>query len=207
MRTDDSGRKLLFSIPPRRVASPTATLTAVPGFSMLELLITIVVVGVIAAFARPNALNYLRAYRLHSDASAIASQMNVARFRASSQNTPYRINFILTAGRYARERLSTSYGSPSVDFGPIPLSTNITFLSAAPVTTKPGTIPSTFNGVSSSIYFNTRGLPVDNTGAPQNTNVIYLQNENNVYDAITVTLGGRVTVWNYDAGSGAWKAR
>ena len=44
-----------------------------------------------------------------SDASAIAAQLNVTRFRATSQYRPYRLSINTSAGTSTRERLSTSY--------------------------------------------------------------------------------------------------
>ena len=73
-------------------ASRTAGAREHRGFTMLELLLVVLILGIIAAFAIPQALNAVKAYRLHSDASAVASQFNVARFRTTSQNAPYRVN-------------------------------------------------------------------------------------------------------------------
>lgn len=177
------------------------------GFSMLELLVVVAIIAVIAAFALPNAINFLKAYRLHADASAVASQLNVTRFRATSQFRPYRLTFDLANNSFAMEVLAPNYTAPTVEFGPIQSSTGITYLSSCPVSARPGTIPSSFSGISSSMVFNTRGLPVDGSGAPTNNSVIYLTNDNNQYDAVTVTLGGRITIWGYSPTTSAWVAR
>lgn len=173
---------------------------------MLELLIVIAIMGVIAAFALPNAINFVKSYRLHADASAIASQLNLARFRATSQYTPYRLRIDVANRLFCRERLSSSYSSPYTEEA-YPLQVGNTFLSADPATARPGTLDSSFSGASTSIYFNTRGLPVDSTGTPTNSNVFYLQNNGNLNDAVTVSLGGRITIWNYSVGLGAWAPR
>ena len=176
------------------------------GFSMLELLIAVAIMGVIAAFALPSAINFVKSYRLHADASAIASQLNLTRFRATSQYTPYRLRIDAANRLFFRERLNSSYGSPTAEDA-YPLQVGNAFLSADPVTARPGTLDSAFSGVPTSIYFNTRGLPVDTTGTPTNSNVVYLQNNSNLNDAVTVSLGGRITILNYSVGSGAWVAR
>jgi len=77
------------------------------GFSMLELLVVILVLGIVVAMAIPQAINAVKGYRLHSDAGAVAAQMNVTRFRATSQNAPYRLNIDVstTPHSYTMERL------------------------------------------------------------------------------------------------------
>lgn len=176
------------------------------GFSMLELLIVIAIIGVIAAFALPSATTFVKGYRLHTDASAIASQLNVTRFRATSQFTPYRLSVTTSAGTFSMDRMNTTYASPSSEVS-LGLSQGISFLTTCPVTPKPGNIPSSVTAGSAAIYFNTRGLPVDTTGMPTNSNVIYLKNDDNLYDAVTVSLGGRITVWNYNVATTTWIAR
>jgi hypothetical protein len=59
------------------------------------------------------------------------------------------------------------------------------------------------------LYFNTRGLAVDSTGNPLSNGgaVLYLSNQNNLLDAITVSMGGRVAVWNWGPESGQWFMR
>jgi prepilin-type N-terminal cleavage/methylation domain-containing protein len=177
------------------------------GFSMLELLIVIAIIGIIAAFALPSAINFVKAYKLHADASAIASQLNVTRFRATSQYTPYRLHVTPASGIYRMDRLSTDYTSSSFTEMSFGLSQGNSFLTSCPVSAKPGTLDSSFSGASTDIYFNTRGLPVDSSKTPTNNNVIYLKNQNNLYDAITVSLGGRITVWGYSTGTSSWVAR
>jgi prepilin-type N-terminal cleavage/methylation domain-containing protein len=180
------------------------------GFSMLELLIVVIIIGIIAAFALPSAINFVKGYKLHADASAIASQLNVTRFRATSQYAPYRMHISTSSSLFRMDRLSTDYTSSSYTEISLGLSQGNTFLTSCPVTTKPGTIPSSFTGASTDIYFNTRGLPVvpvSGSGTPTNLNVVYLKNDNNLYDAITVSLGGRITVWGYSPTTSTWVAR
>lgn len=176
------------------------------GFSMLELLVVVAIIGIIAAFALPGAITFVKGYRLHANASAIAAQLNVTRFRATSQYKPYRLRVDVSAGTTTRERLTTGYASPETEES-LPLDRGVRFLSTCPVSAKPGTIGSSVTAASSAIYFNTRGLPVDSTGVTYNNNVIYLANDNDLYDAVTVSLGGKVTIWNYSQGTSAWVSR
>ena len=176
------------------------------GFSMLELLIVIAIIGIIAVFALPSAWTFVKGYRLHTDASAIASQLNVTRFRATSQFTPYRLSVAASTGTYSMDRMNTTYASPASEVS-LGLSQGISFLTTCPASVKPGNIPSSVTAGSTAVYFNTRGLPVDTTGTPTNINVFYLKNVDNLYDAITVSLGGRITVWNYNVATTTWIAR
>jgi len=204
------------------------------GFSMLEMLAALLIMGVIAALALPSAITAVKNYKLHSDATAVASYLNVIRMRAAAQYAPYRVNIAAAAGTFTIERLCgndtsdsactgsgatayTSFSTPKYEWGMQYLQTGNSFLSCRPSgvaaasssSPSPGSITADPTGCPSSIqfYFNTRGLPVDNTGAPLSNGggVIYIQNKNNLLDAITTSLGGRVAVWNYSGGTWAMR--
>ncbi len=138
------------------------------GFSMLELLVVISIIGIIAVMALPSAYTFVKGYRLHADASAIASQLNVTRFRATSQFTPYRLNVTASTGTYSMDRMSTTYASPASEVS-LGLSQGISFLTTCPVSAKPGNIPSSVTAGSTAVYFNTRGLPVASSPPPPGT--------------------------------------
>ena len=134
------------------------------GFSMLEILVVIAIVGIIAAFALPSAITFVKGYRLHANVSAIAAQLNVTRFRATSQYTPYRLSVSTSAGTTTRQRLSTAYASPQSEEAQF-LDQGVRFLTTCPVSAKPGTIGSSVTAASTAIYFNTRGRPLTAAGS------------------------------------------
>jgi Tfp pilus assembly protein FimT len=197
---------------------------------MLEALIVVTVAGIIAAMAIPQAYHAIKAYRLHADASALADQLNIARMRAASQFAPYREVVNATSGTYWREKLcgdtSTSVDSACTSAynsmttagieggtqyareGDNYSSCRPAFLSAS---SYPGTIQSDPSPCPEpvEIYFNTRGAPVDNNGDPLGNGgaVIYVSNQYNLVDAVTVSIGGAVTVWNWDTASSSWVKR
>ena len=198
------------------------------GFSMMELLMAVLIMGIIAAFALPSAINSVRNYRLHSDATAIASYMNVARMRAASQFAPYRLTVNIAARTYVYEKLCgitpstvdsactspyASFTTPELEMGTQYVLVENELASCRPsgITAYPGTITADPNPCPDPLqfYFNTRGLPVDNTGSPMAAggSALYLWNRNQLYDAVTVSLGGRVTVWNWNKSTTAWAMR
>jgi len=197
-----------------------------PGFTMLELLAVILILGIIIAFAIPQALIALKAYRLHSDAAAVAAQLNVTRFRATSQYAPYRLNLNTgtTPHTFDMERLcgetSSSVDSsctspyrprstPQIEGGTLYLSRGNSFTVTNPggTTTYPGSI--TGGSGSTVFYFNTRGMPVDNSGNPVPSGglAIYLQNTDGLTDAVAVSVGGRIGTYNWVPATSAWVAR
>ena len=195
------------------------------GFSMLELLVVILILGIIVAIAIPQAINAVKAYRLHSDAGAVAAQMNVTRFRATSQNVPYRLNIDVstTPHSYTMERLcgntpssvdsscTTPYAPftvPQLEGGRQYLSTGDYFIRVNPGgTVNPGTLTSG-NGTTV-FYFNTRGMPVTSAGAPMANggSVIYVTNRANLNDGVVLTVGGRISVYQWNPSSSAWMTR
>ncbi|MGE5327350.1 MAG: Tfp pilus assembly protein FimT/FimU, partial [Deltaproteobacteria bacterium] len=192
------------------------------GFSMLEILVVLLIMGIVAAFALPTAISHLRDYRLHSDAQAIASYLNVVRMKAASQYAPYRLVVDINGGTYTMEELcgakTTTDNSACNGSGTapayIPLSTpklvggtqyaetGDTLLSCKPasVTSFPSGITGDVSPCPNTVYFyfNTRGSPVDGSGnpmpSPPGGDVLYMQSKNGLTDAITVSLGGRVSV-------------
>lgn len=203
---------------------------------MLETMTVLLVMGIVIAVALPYALNALRGYRLHAEASDLAAMLNLARMKAASQYAPYRLDASPGAGTYVLERLCGN--TPSSGAGSDPNCTSAYNPFTAPnydssgtqyvapgnklvsclplgLSTYPGAITASPAGCPSAspdplqLYFNTRGSPVDNTGSPLANGgaALYVQNQNNAVDAVTVSVGGRVAVWNWDVKSSAWYLR
>lgn len=201
-----------------------------PAFTMVEMLLVVTIIGIIATMAIPQAYEAIKAYRLHADASALADQLNLARMRAASQFAPYREVINTTSGTYWREQLCgdtsttadsactsayNSLTSPAVEGGTQYAQEDDSFSGCRPASINasgfPGTIQADPNPCPNpvDIYFNTRGAPVDNVGNPLGNGgaVIYVINQYNLVDAVTVSTGGAVTVWNWDPASSTWAKR
>ena len=195
------------------------------GFSMMELLVVVLIIGLITAMAIPQALTAVKAYRLHSDAGAFAGQLNVARFRATSQNTPYRVTIstAVVPHTFQLERLCASTPSSTdsnctsayqprtsgVEGGILPISRGNTFTTTNPggTTAYPGAIT---GGTAATVFhFNTRGMPVDSNGNPLSNGgaVVYVTNGSNLTDAVAVTVGGRVSTYQWKPSDSTWMSR
>src|SRR5690242_19960050 len=200
------------------------------AFTMLEMLIVVAVAGVVAAMAIPQAYYTVKAYRLHADASALANHLNIGRMSAASQFAPYREVVNASSGTYWREKLcgdtSTSTDSACASAYNALTSAGIeggtqyaiegdSFSSCRPSFLSASSYPGTIEADASpcpdpiDIYFNTRGAPVDSNGDPLSNGgaVIYVHNQQNLVDAVSVSIGGAVTVWNWDTASSSWMKR
>ncbi len=70
------------------------------GYTLLQLLITLAVVGVLATFAIPTTGNALRNYRLNAAVSAASGAIMAARYQAIMHAYPYNITFDSTRATY-----------------------------------------------------------------------------------------------------------
>lgn len=196
------------------------------AFTTTELMVVIAVLAVITATAVPSVVNSLRGYRLHSDVATVASLCNVARLRAAAEFAPYRVNVSVSTGTYSMEKLCgnnttdpacnspyAAFTTPQIESGTQYVLQGNAFASCRPseITVYPGTItadPSSCPDLMH-LYFNTRGSPTDNAGNPLTNGgaVIYMQNQNSLVDALTLSVGGRASVWNWDISRSQWYLR
>ncbi len=65
------------------------------GFTLIEVLVVLGIIGVSAAIAVPNVISYLRQYRIRSAAQELATNINAARTRAILKSGNYGVDFVV----------------------------------------------------------------------------------------------------------------
>ena len=193
------------------------TRTAAPGFTLLELMVVLGIIGVVLGFAIPNVMNGIQNMQLRSAASDFSGLIQRARMQAVQDNATYTINFGLGGanGAYVdlngdgsyQSNLSTpvhnSYSEPMIQFGG---SVNQV---AAPGGTggKPTNLdasggPLGWTATSGNISFNSRGFPCSISSTPCATNVNYVfyfsdtrYNGSAQWAAVSITAAGHPKTW------------
>ena len=151
---------------------------------------------VVSAMAIPSLTSAMRSLQLAADARSIASALTYSKLSAISQMTRYRVTFDLEGNGWNLEKFNRTTDDFEIEQENIISSgdaeSGIAFRSSS--THALTGLPSTS---SSTITFNSRGIPVDEGGVPTANNVVYISKDDSEY-AISVSLAGKVQVWNYD---------
>jgi len=168
------------------------------GFSLLELMIVVAVMMVVAAIAVPSAMRVMRSYQGSANARNIASELALAKMDAARNFTQTQLNCTLSANSCQLQMCTTKGTSTCTTFsaegGPLLLSQGVTF-SYGSIGTAAGTQTTIQN--STPIMFNSRGTPVDSTGAATGSYALYVANQSGDTYAVTVYATGKIGVWRY----------
>jgi type IV pilus assembly protein PilA len=147
---------------------------ATAGFTLIEMLVVIAIVGVLAAMAIPAFMNSMNSYRLSGAVAATAGAIQSTRFQAIMQGYPYQLVFTSSTASY---QVSNK----------VPPATSFSAVGSAIPIARQGDV--TLNVTTMTYTFSPNGTA---TSAPAGTN---LQISNGVSsNTITVSGVGNVSV-------------
>jgi prepilin-type N-terminal cleavage/methylation domain-containing protein len=178
------------------------------GFSLVEIMVVVAIIGVVSAIAVPMMGNTLGFFRLSGDARSTANAISLAKMRASSVFGRSRLYADLTTNRFRLELYDKTALAWVPDGGTTYLSQRVSFgfgtVGAPPLNTTPAinqaplcknnATPAVDVANTACIIFNSRGTPIDSTGAPNSLGAIYLTDGTAVY-GITLSATGMVRTW------------
>jgi|KBSMisStandDraft_5_1062788.scaffolds.fasta_scaffold03202_9 prepilin-type N-terminal cleavage/methylation domain-containing protein len=186
------------------------TPTTQAGFSVLELVVVLAVAGVLLAIALPR----MSGYGSNNDSRVLSNALSLAKMRAASNFTQSRL-YVSLAGRSQHVELWSKTAVPpdwvAVN-GPTLLTNGEVFgfgpAASPPANTQaligqaPVCLDKDLNPIAGTacILFNSRGIPVDDTGTPTNNDALYVTDGTRL-GAVTLSAAGLVTVWDAPLGT------
>jgi prepilin-type N-terminal cleavage/methylation domain-containing protein len=187
------------------------------GFSLVELVVVLGISSVVLAIAVPAMAPAVGGYRLNSVAHDVTYQLSVAKLRAASAFTRARLYCDLSARTY-RIEIWNRTGTPGwvTEGGTQTLAGAVGFSYANASTPPPNTQGSVAFAAgcrdnsndlianTSCVTFNSRGIPIDSTGAPVGGSALYVSDGSAVY-AATVSATGLTQLWWTPTRTLAWQ--
>jgi len=137
------------------------------GFSFIEVMTVIAIIGIVAGIVLPNVVGWLPRYRLRSGAEEIQSTLQLARLSAIKQNTDATVTFDTT-----NHTFEASISGQTIKSGKMPS----------------GVIIESVTCPSSEVEFDSRGLANGSTG-----NILVANNQGGTM-TITVNIVGMASV-------------
>ena len=192
------------------------------GFSLLEMIFVLGISIVLAAIAAPMMGNALGYYRLSGDAKSLSNTVALTKMRAASDFTQARLFVDLTSGYHietfrktpaplgawvAEGGTTNLTGSDRFGFGAVaaaPAGTQAVITQGVTGFVACKDVAGAVIGNSVCILFNSRGIPVDTTGAPTGAGALYVTDGASVY-GITISATGNILTWQSPAGLASWK--
>ncbi|MBI3400174.1 MAG: prepilin-type N-terminal cleavage/methylation domain-containing protein [Acidobacteria bacterium] len=181
-------------------------LSAPRGYSLIEILVVVGLIGVVGAIAVPMMSNTLGFFRLSGDARSISNATAVAKMRAASDFSRVRLYVDLSTQSHHIESWDKVNSKWVVEGGSTYLSSNVVFGFGAVTTAPPNTQATIAQaplctddlgvaiGNTACLMFNSRGVPVDNTFSPTAVDALYLTDGSAVY-AVTAAATGMIRLW------------
>jgi type II secretory pathway pseudopilin PulG len=189
------------------------------GFSTIELLAALGIIGIVAAMAVPSTARTMADLRLQSDARNLHNAVALAKMRAAARYTRERIFVDLagksyqlqywdkSAARWQNERDSNALGF-GVGFGYGSISTpppnTQSAISQSPACQNDAGSPITETAC---IVFNSRGIPIDpSNGSPTGNSALYVTDGTATF-AVTLSATPLIRLWSTRANDASWVHR
>ncbi|MFL6216404.1 MAG: GspH/FimT family pseudopilin [Blastocatellia bacterium] len=153
---------------------PVITRRAARGFSLIEVAVILMVIGIAAAFVVPQALSWMRLYRLGVGSRDVATALQRARYLATSNNTRAALT-IPAAQRVRIEQYAQMAGAEAQVLTSIEMPNGITIDEQAP----------------RQVAFDGRGVV---TPMPSENLTIRVNSADGYYQVVVVSPTGQVTL-------------
>ena len=186
------------------------------GFSLIELMATMVLLVCMAAFVLPFTRTTLNAMNLSSDARNLSAGTALAKMRAAAEFSKARIYVNLGTKSFWVERWRKVAPIGWVNEGAVTvLRSNVNFGFTGVATPPPNTqaaiaqAPNCLDNAgvavagTACIVFNSRGVPVDALNVPTPNGAFYVTADQTVY-GITVGAGGLIQLWQNNIVANTW---
>ena len=187
------------------------------GFSLVEVLAVVALIGIISSFAIPMVDSTITGYRLRNESKTVAGLIGLAKMRATSRFSRARVYADLATNSYRLEVWSkaTSTCCWVVDggttampvgvrfgFGALatpPDNTQVAIGQSDPCTNDAGAVVAN----TACVLFNSRGIPINAAGVPVGGNALYVTDGIGVR-VTTITATPLVREWWSPAHSAMW---
>jgi prepilin-type N-terminal cleavage/methylation domain-containing protein len=180
------------------------------GFSLIEMLLVLAIMGVIAVMAVPMSGNALKYIRISGDARDISNALAVTKMRAAAKFTKARLFVDLSSNAYYVQTYDKTAGSWTSESGSTSLSPSVSLgygtVASPPSNTQSsiGQAGACYNTASPAVtiantacvVFNSRGIPIrgDTSASPTGDDAIYINDGTFVY-GVTVAATGFIRTW------------